>query len=230
MAIGTPSGSSLVQGTATFIEASIAVSTADSLFVACKADNAVSGAPVAHTVTDQTNSETVVEQYSWTQTNECRLSLWKLEVATGATKTIRFASSETERKSIQVHKNTATGGFTKDKDSSASGTATNVSSGNTATTTQANEYLIGACTSAFNQTFTPTGGTGWTVLSDSGTSRPTLRCDYKIVSATGAYSYAGAWSASAVYLIGIATFYETGGAAVASLLVPRNPMAPLLVR
>lgn len=211
MSIGTPSGMSLAStSNSTFVETTIAVSVSDSLFAIGRTENQVGGAPPTLSCTDQTNSETMVEQFTWTFTDSGRISLYKLEVGTAATKTIRVTNSEGGRKVIAVHKNTATGGFTKDKDATANGTTdTGISSGNTATTSTANEYVIGAMMENFDKAFTPNGGDGWTVLSDMGSTRAVTRCDYKTVSSTGAYAYAGTATGSTGWMCCIATFYET---------------------
>ena len=90
-----------------------------------------------------------------------------------------------------------------DKTSTATGTAASMSSGTTATTTQAGELLFGAFGVYINgSTFTQ--GTGWTPLT-SDISTLAIYPEYQIVNATGAYAATGSlnnaphdWSAAIV--------------------------------
>lgn len=105
----------------------------------------------------------------------------------------------------------------------ASNTA-NWTSGATATTTQADELLVGGCV-RFNvngSTSTPSGS--WTEESDRAVTHPAQGravSQWQHVSSTGAYACDGTWSVGAEFAVcGIATFKTAAGAAVVTNPVP----------
>lgn len=84
-----------------------------------------------------------------------------------------------------------------DKTASAVGTAVGYDSGNTATLSQADELVVGACVSDSNSAETSTPGTGLTELFDNTNgSALNLAVNYKIVSATTAVKGDGTWTNS----------------------------------
>lgn len=87
------------------------------------------------------------------------------------------------------------------------------SSGATATTSQANELLVGIATNTTNGP-TSTPGSGWTEETDPGaTTHQGYTDGYQIVSATGTYAYSGTWSANTDGPVAIATFKAAVGVA-----------------
>lgn len=99
-----------------------------------------------------------------------------------------------------------------DKTSTATGDSTTPSSGSTATTTQADELLIGAIgvEGPLGDTFT--AGSGYTALPRDGTtgasasSNITINPEYRIVSATGTYVADGTLSDARKWAAAIATY------------------------
>lgn len=98
--------------------------------------------------------------------------------------------------------------------------ATAWSSSNTATTTQADELVIGGSTQNGTAIRTSTPGASLNELFDLGTSDSvSMTGVYRIVSATAAYAANGTWSAAGAGTLGtsaVATYKAAGGAAVAS--------------
>ena len=112
----------------------------------------------------------------------------------------------------------------------ASGTSTAPASGNSATTTQANELLIGAISVQGSTSIAYTAGANFTALTRAGTTdatgpNQTIDPEYRIVSATGAYNATGTlgssapWEAELVsYKADLATHFAFSG-------VPANATA-----
>lgn len=104
-----------------------------------------------------------------------------------------------------------------DKTMTGTETSTDHSSGSTATTSQANEILIGFGTSRDGATLTTDTGAGWTEIDRyEATANIPLITGYRIVSATGTYAYTYTSSPSLEAVQGISTWKEAaagGGAA-----------------
>lgn len=109
-----------------------------------------------------------------------------------------------------------------DKSASSSGNGTALDSTATATTTQANELLVGAFIVGANGAVT--AGTSFTIptggIIPSGAG---IRCgtEYQVVSATGTYSATATDASTVNWAMGIATFKEPAGGATATMRVPR---------
>jgi len=96
-----------------------------------------------------------------------------------------------------------------DQTAKANGSSTTPSSGNTATTIQADELLIGAIGVSGSPTdaFTPGGGyTALNTVGFTGVWNGTIRPEYKVVSATGVYQADGVLGVSAGWSATIATY------------------------
>ncbi len=100
--------------------------------------------------------------------------------------------------------------------------STTPSSGATAATTQASELLVGAVSAAdgnttiFNNDASFTGGP-FRLSQGSGSYPRALQTQYRIVSATGSYTYAPTLTASRLWAAGIATYKEAAAAATTTL-------------
>jgi len=113
---------------------------------------------------------------------------------------------------------------TIDQAASNNGSSATPSSGSTATTTQADELLVGAIGVSGPPTDSFTPGSGYTVLSSigfTGVWNGTIRPEYQIVSATGSYQADGTLGTSSGWAAGIAT-YKAAAATPPSL--PVTPM------
>src|SRR5262245_45205860 len=101
---------------------------------------------------------------------------------------------------------------TKDQTSSGSGNSTSASSGSTPTTTQANELLLGTIGVEGKSSETFTAGSGYTTIGRVGTNQGnvtaniTVNPEYRIVSATGAYSATGTLGTSHNWAAAIVTY------------------------
>lgn len=111
------------------------------------------------------------------------------------------------------------------------GLVTSWTSGNTATTTQADELLVGAAYAggAINGG-TSTASGGWTEETEYAlTHGYRFVTEWQHVTATGAYAATGTWSAAEIAACTIATFKTAAGAAVdLSVPRPRNPLLDML--
>lgn len=108
------------------------------------------------------------------------------------------------------------------------GLVTGWTSNATATTTQADELLVGVAYSggAINGG-TSTPGAGWTEENEQAlTHGYELVTEWQHVTAAGAYAATGTWSAAEIAACCIATFKTAGGAAAP----PSPPRQPLLMR
>lgn len=103
-----------------------------------------------------------------------------------------------------------------DKTATATGFGGTSNSGSTATTTQADELLIGV-TSGTHTFGSYTPGSGWTERADITTGRPG-HYQEKIVSSTGAYDSTATLSTNANWAAGIATFKAAIGSVGRGLL------------
>lgn len=133
-------------------------------------------------------------------------------LSSGDTITVNYPSTNLAAVSINEFSGLADSS-TLDKTSTATGTSSSPSSGSTATTTQADELLIGAFAldGPVSDTFTP--GASYTLLtrrgasySSMGTTYITIDPEYRIVSATGAYAADGSNSSSRHWAAAIATY------------------------
>ncbi len=96
-----------------------------------------------------------------------------------------------------------------DQTAKANGSSTTPSSGNTATTAQADELLVGAIgvSGLPTDAFTPGGGyTALNAVGFTGVWNGTIRPEYKVVSATGVYQADGVLGVSAGWSATIATY------------------------
>ena len=112
-------------------------------------------------------------------------------LAANSTITVTVPSGSTA-KAIAVQEFSGLSSSPKDQTIAGQGNKTNVNSGNTANTNQANELLLGAVGMEGPPWVSFTPGTGLTSLSSAGTSgggnNETMFPEYEIVSATGAYA------------------------------------------
>lgn len=99
-----------------------------------------------------------------------------------------------------------------DKSIGATGSGTALSSGASATTTQANELVIGAGVVSGNVVMT--AGSGYTNLNKVNTTFTTLAFESKVVAATGAQTAAMTSGTTGSWACQVATFKEAGAAAV----------------
>lgn len=133
--------------------------------------------------------------------------IWYKENCTGGAETISFTGGfdNFEHMAIAEYSGIATSG-SLDKTASAIDVAdeTAYSSGTTATTTQANELLIGACGNDSTKTSVPDAG--WTERYEGTANSRVLAFNDQIVSATGAYKMSGDWSGNSNWVVCIATF------------------------
>lgn len=163
------------------------------------------------TVTD-TGGNTYTQDLAVVQTGDAAQSYMFRTIATtalAASDTISIETSDFRQvAAVAAKSDQITSSSPLDKTASADtafGTAK--SSGSTATTTQADELLIGYCTHGVSNTYTADTGNGWTLIHDligTGGAR-SIALQYQIVSATGAYASTGTLSAS-----------DDGGAAIAT--------------
>lgn len=107
---------------------------------------------------------------------------------------------------------------TKDKTTKASGTSSTADSGNTATTSSANELIIGGFNYA--STGAATVGTGFSNLTqvDAFTGAFGVAMESKIVSSVGAYNATLGLPGSVIWGAGVATFAASSPVARASFL------------
>lgn len=142
--------------------------------------------------------------------NDVRITVWSAPVTTalsaGALITV---SSPNLAKSIQAMQ--VSGLLTSsyvDKTATATNTGTSASSGNTITTSQSDELLVGAVGAALS-TLNITGASSpWTSFPQvtPGSNGTTLLTEYQIVGSTGTYAAAGTLSASGVWSAAIVTY------------------------
>jgi hypothetical protein len=128
-------------------------------------------------------------------------------LAAGNTITVTYPATTSKAVSIYYVDGTAT----SDKTSTGMGTSTAPSSGNTAATTQASELLIGAIGSeSYNTTFTVGGSyiAMNSAIANTGTTNTSISIfpEYRVVSATGAYSATGTLSTSRDWAAAIVTY------------------------
>ncbi len=130
-------------------------------------------------------------------------------LGTSDTITLTF-SSGTYGVSATVHEFSGLAAVaTLDQVASNNGSSATPSSGNTATTTQAEELLVGAIGVSGPPTDSFTPGSGYTALSSvgfTGVWNGTIRPEYRIVSATGSYQADGTLGTSRGWAAGIATY------------------------
>lgn len=100
------------------------------------------------------------------------------------------------------------------KSATTSVSGTSHTTGNTSTTTQANEILVGFGSSIFATTFTTDTGAGWTEQTNQQTdaSHEGLVTGTRIVAATGTYAYTYTTGSSVTAVQGIATYKEASAA------------------
>ncbi len=130
-------------------------------------------------------------------------------IGTSDTITLTF-SSGTYGVSATVHEFSGLAAVaTLDQVASNNGSSATPSSGSTATTTQAEELLVGAIGVSGPPTDSFTPGSGYTALSSvgfTGVWNGTIRPEYRIVSATGSYQADGTLGTSSGWAAGIATY------------------------
>ena len=122
--------------------------------------------------------------------------------------TITFTQSGSSRIGISLNEYTFSGGATFDKSSTATANNSSLDSGATATTTAADELLVGIGSTSNSANFTWTNS--FTMVGESTTSRH--GSGDRIVTATGAYNATATLSGSTLWAAAIATYKEAGGA------------------
>lgn len=218
MALGVPAlvGSDAQKGGSNPV-ISVTVSTGDLLVVAIEffTANFVDG--------DVTWNGIAMANDSLIVGTNSQLLVYSLKIASGGTANVTLTFDGATDYSILCYKISGAAASPLDKEASATGTSTSPSSGNTATTAQANEALFG-----FVGTNGPSGDTAgsWSgsfaALDRVGTTggaantNMTLSAAYRIVSATGAYSAAKTGITSREWEASIVTYKEQGGTTIAT--------------
>jgi hypothetical protein len=156
-------------------------------------------------ITDAAGNSYVKDDYQG-MSDVGHVEIWRSSnisaLAATSTITITFTGSVTAKVANVSCWNGLVSTTPLDKEESIFGTGTNIDSGLTETTTQADELVIGPAgvNGPTGDTFTPASGlTALTRVGTSGgsaTSNITLNSLYKIVTATGQYNIAGTNSAS----------------------------------
>ncbi len=125
--------------------------------------------------------------------------------------TATFGTS-TAAKAISVHSVSGLVSVATDKTSTAIGNSSSPSSGNTATTSQPDELLIGAV-GVEDKSNTMTAGASFTNLTQAntgsgggGSSNMIINSEYRIASATGAFAASGTLTAAAQWAAAIVTY------------------------
>ena len=134
-------------------------------------------------------------------------------VGTAHTFTLTYSGSVFTVVNVAAYSGMATSS-TLDKTATGTGNSTSLLTSATATTTQANELLIGGGTINAGTNSTFTAGASYTVRAQEGLAGSGADgfLEERIVSSTGAYTAAATWGGSAgAWIIAIATFKGAGG-------------------
>lgn len=139
--------------------------------------------------------------------------------ATNASEVFTITSSIKENMGGMVE--VFSGAWILDQHASATGgSGTSASSGNTPTTTQASELLIGYITGQSSGGFTITAGSGWTGAQTPSGWTGTL--EYQTVSATGAYAATGTFASADYWVALVATLVPAPPTAAAPTFSPNG--------
>lgn len=139
--------------------------------------------------------------------------LWYTTATTTGSVTITVASS-LGNLGIIAQEFSGHTSWTLDKTANANGTSTSLASGNTASTTQADELVLGLGTWASSGGAATVGSTYSNLASITTGSGLYSAVESKVVSSAGVQSAALTIASSAVWSMGCAAFYGSGGGAV----------------
>jgi hypothetical protein len=142
-------------------------------------------------------------------TNGRELTLWRVASAAAGSTTVTIAVSGTlDTQRVLCAEYSSSPALELDRYSEATGSSTAPNSGTTATTTAANELLIGVIGTAFNGTVL-TPGAGWTDRTETTGER--MNFMERLVTSTGTYDASGTFGASDEWGAIIATYKATSG-------------------
>ncbi len=186
----------------------------NTIIVSVATDYSSGSMPGTPCTDDVGNTYTVdVQQLHGSPPNRPFVMICSAEIATGQVPaTITISHHDAYNRVVQVHEFSGIASAPAgDKANSAVGSSTSPSSGATATTTQADELVVGAVSVAgpSSDSFTADGnfsGGPFRLSQDSGSYPRTLNTEYRIVSATGTYTYAPTLGTSRLWADAIATY------------------------
>ena len=202
--------------------------TSGNLIIVC-VDSYPSAAPT-YTVTDNKSNTSASAVYRTQDTSRIQISYFA-NIAGGASHSVTVQSTRSDGR-LRVHLQEWSGLATSsplDKTASATGYSSSPSSGNTATTAQNDEALIGfAATSADVRNFT--AGSGYTEVNEIDVVE-TSSDEYRIVTSTGDYAATFTLSATDSWRCLIATFLAAAsGGATAAPLIDSRLIGGVLIR